>query len=89
AFDPVDAIATQADSINPSGAISGIYADVSYNIHGFVRSQDGSITKYDTSGFLGSLPPSRINAKGDVSGSYCDDAGCNLIHGFLRTSDGT
>jgi predicted membrane protein len=79
-------------AINPSGAVTGFYADTNASLHGFVRSPLGTITAFDgpdatCSGyFTVCTRPVGINLQGAITGGYCDAVGC---HGFLRASGGT
>jgi hypothetical protein len=75
--------ATSPQSINPSGEITGWYADGN-GVQGFVRASDGTITSFDA-GPQGTNPTS-INPSGEVTGWYADGNG---VHGFVRASDGT
>ena len=70
-----------ATSINPSGEITGWYADASRaHAHGFLRAADGKITTLDV-GSTGTTATS-INPSGEVTGWYFD---ANfLVHSFLR-----
>jgi hypothetical protein len=86
-FDAPGAInGTEADSINPAGAIAGTYADASNMSHGFLRAPNGTFTTFDPPGkgafVLGSFS---INPAGAITGSY---AASNLSHGFLRSPGG-
>jgi hypothetical protein len=73
--------------INPSGAITGWYADSNNAAHGFVRAPDGKITEFDVPGDSGgTVPYGGINAAGTTTGYYCDQTNC---YGFLRSTDGT
>jgi hypothetical protein len=85
---------TLGQSINPAGAIAGNYADAGNVNHGFLRAPDGTITEFDVPGAgTGSGQGTAtqfgvsINPAGTISGTYTD-AG-NVIHGFVRASDGT
>jgi len=82
---------TEAIFINPSGVITGVYADWNGANHGFVRSADGTMTSFDASG-AGTGPgegtePWSINPTGDITGWYTDATG--FTHGFLRTANGS
>src|SRR5947209_2223191 len=83
---------TFATSLNPAGAITGYYADANSVFHGFLRAPDGSLTTFDAPGAgagadlrQGTFPKS-INPTGAITGYYIDAR--NLIHGFLRSSEG-
>jgi hypothetical protein len=77
-------------SINPSGTITGPWADPNFVIHGFLRASDGTITTFDAPGagtsFFQALPFG-INPNGTVAGCYIDANGVG--HGFVRARDGT
>src|SRR5205809_716850 len=87
-FDPPDSAATFPQSINPAGAITGGYSDVSDsdNLHGFLRAPNGTITTFDVPGAAGSRANS-INPAGEITGAYVDAS--FVTHGFLRARDGT
>ena len=77
--------------INSGGAITGVYAQSSGVLHGFVRAADGTFSTFDapsaakTSG-RGTIPIG-INSAGDVTGVSIDSN--TVSHGFLRAPDGT
>jgi len=78
--------------LNNFGAITGYYLDANNVFHGFVRSPDGTFTKFDAPGadltpndFNGTIPEA-INDLGVITGFYVDVN--NLSHGFLRSPDG-
>jgi hypothetical protein len=74
-------------AINNNGLIAGSVEDNGAgHTHGFLRSRDGTITTFDPTGSLLTIPTT-INANGDVAGYYADSV--RKIHGFLRTADGT
>ena len=79
-FDGPGAAFTLATSINPAGAITGVYADASFVQHGFLRSRDGDFTSFDPPG-SGDTFPTSINAAGVIAGNW------NAAHGFLRIPD--
>ena len=62
-FDPPDSAATFPQSINPAGAITGVYYDPSLVQHGFVRVPDGTFTSFDPPGLL-TTTTSGINPAG-------------------------
>lgn len=59
-------------------------ADV-INVHGFVRTQDGTITTFDPPGSL-ATSPSDINPAGAITGYY--QVANHIFHGFLRARHG-
>jgi hypothetical protein len=81
--------------LNQLGAIAGIYSDANSVNHGFLRSTDGNLTKFDapgagTSSGQGTGCPSdcpvSINDLGAITGSYWD---ANFVsHGYLRSPEG-
>jgi hypothetical protein len=86
-FDPAGSVFTQANGINPAGAITGSYDDANFVAHGFLRASNGAFTTFDapSSTALGGTFPLEIDPAGTIIGQSCDDTTC---HGFLRTSDG-
>jgi hypothetical protein len=81
-------------SVNPAGTILGEYFDASNVSHSFVRTPNGTIAEFDAPGagiapFQGTYPAnlSGINPGGASVGEYVDPDG--VIHGYLRTPDGT
>jgi hypothetical protein len=92
-FDAPGAVfGTSPASINPEGAISGIYFDGNFNGHGFLRARDGTITTFEAPDALpggcctaGTVPQS-INPAGAIAGFYYDASGEQ--HGFVRAPDG-
>ena len=73
--------------INPAGTITGFYADENSVYHGYVRTLEGKITRFDAPG-AGSTAawqgtqPMTINPEGAITGYYTDAN--NVVHGFLR-----
>lgn len=63
---------TYATGINKDGTVTGIYADVNYNSHGFVRGIGGEWRSFDVPGNnFGFFPPAlSINNSDIVVGSY-------------------
>jgi len=84
-FDPPGSVTTFSSSINPAGAITGVYEDAGFVTHGFLRAPDGAITRFDPPGKL--LNSVAINPEGAITGSYVDAT--FVTHGFLRAPDGT
>jgi hypothetical protein len=95
---------TQAPAINAAGAIAGFYSDSVNVYHAFVRGPDGSFTEFDapdagTQSVAGFVPTpmgvlggqgtyaTAMNDAGLITGFYVDIS--NMLHGFLRTPDGT
>lgn len=85
-FDPTNSVSTNPVAINEAGAITGFYADANFANHGFVRTQDGTITSFDPPGSVSTLPAA-INEAGAITGFWADANGVD--HGFLRAKDGT
>jgi hypothetical protein len=59
---------------------------MSFNLHGFLRTPDGTITTFDVPGAAGTRGNS-INPAGEITGTYFDES--FVTHGFLRARDGT
>jgi hypothetical protein len=90
---------TYPQGINELGEVAGIWVDVNFIFHGFVRSADGRITTFDvpTVCTRSSSPPadcayngtytSGINLLGRVVGTYYGEDG--NPHGFWRDADGS
>ena len=67
--------------------MTGKYIDASNVIHGFIRTAEGSITKFDAPGAgtgagQGTFPDG-LNIEGVIIGMSTDAN--NAVHGFLRT----
>jgi len=78
---------TFAASINNRGEICGDYANTMFEPHGFVRSSEGQITKFDAK--AGDLTiPQAINNKGEIVGQG-EFSNPGQAYGFIRSSDGT
>jgi hypothetical protein len=79
---------TYAEAINDAGEVTGEYTDSNDVQHGFVRTPDGRITKFDApdagtaAGSYEGTVPLTINAVGEVTGAYFDSN--YVLHGFLR-----
>jgi hypothetical protein len=73
-------------AINPAGTVTGHYIDSNSVFHGFVRDPNGTLTEFDPSGSIFTLPFG-INPAGAITGSY-EDATI-VFHGFVRAPDGT
>jgi hypothetical protein len=68
-------------SLNDEGQITGIYVDVNFVFHGYLRSQDGKIVTVDPVGSIFTFS-SGINDVGAITGYYFDTN--DVAHGFLR-----
>ena len=86
-FDPSGSYATFPIGINDSKSITGWYEDSKGNVHGFLRTPDGSITTFDVEDDGCATTPFSINRSGVIVGEE-GDSNCNF-HGFIRASDGT
>ena len=79
-----------AQCVNPAGAITGSYYDQNGAVHGYVRTPDGTIAKFDAPGAgMGSGQGTyvwAINPAGTTAGTSQDNNG--VYHGLLRTADG-
>jgi len=77
-------------AINSKGVIVGVYSDVNFANHGFVRAADGTITSIDIVGEGGAgtfgVLPSSINTAGTIAGIYSDTNGA--LHAFVRSNKG-
>lgn len=88
----LDAVDTFPIAVNQAGTIVGMYYDGNSVSHGFVRSPNGTFTKFDAPG-AGTTPndfngtfATGINKFGTIVGYYNDD---NLVsHCLIRTADG-
>ena len=74
----------------PGGSVEGVYVDVNFVLHGFVRSNKGTFTTYNvpaagTGPAQGTLPESN-NTPGVIAGNYLDGNGVD--HGFLFDKQG-
>ena len=81
-FDPPGSINTFPESINPAGDITGLYFDVNFVEHGFLRARDGTITTFEVPGATHTLGIG-INPAGEITGYYLDASG--VTHGFVRS----
>ena len=75
--------------MNPAGTVTQSYLDNKYTYHGFLRTRDGEIIKFDapnagTGAWQGTQPAS-INPEGTITGYYTDAN--NVVHGFVRRAD--
>jgi hypothetical protein len=71
--------------LNRDGDVVGTYYDAQNVQRGFVRTSDGTITKFDYPGAT-STTPVAINVDGVIVGYYSDSTG--KTHGFLRRRNG-
>ena len=67
----------EATGINTTGAIVGIYVDLSSVTHGFLKKGE-TVTRMDLAG--GTIEPFDINDSGEIVGAFLDAA--NVAHGF-------
>lgn len=81
---------TAALAINASGEVTGVYADSSGVLHGFVRNAAGLITPFSVtgggSGAFEGTAAFAINTAGAITGTYID--GSKASHGFVRSAAG-
>jgi hypothetical protein len=82
---------TVAYSINAEGTIAGLYQDVNFLNHGFIRSPEGHYTTFDVPGAgtgagQGTFAVD-INGLGVVAGYFADAS--SQFHGFTRSPSGT
>jgi hypothetical protein len=75
-------------AINPSGTVTGIYVGVGGVVHGFLRTEDGTVTTFDapSARTLGTIATA-INPDGTVTGYFLTPS--HVLHGFVRAADGT
>jgi hypothetical protein len=74
--------------INAVGEIAGVYQDVSGGGRGFIRSANGSITKFNPAGPGGFTDVRGINNRGDVVGSYSTTNSIPPAQAYVRARDG-
>jgi len=72
--------------MNQAGTVTSPYMDSGNVLHGFLRTAEGKLVKFDvrgagTSAWQGTIPVS-INPEGMITGWYIDSRG--VSHGFLR-----
>jgi hypothetical protein len=67
-------------SLNDWGAITGIYIDVNFVYHGYLRSPEGRIVTVDPVGSTYTFPDG-LNDLGSITGYYLDAN--SVYHGFL------
>ena len=80
---------TFATNMNREGTIAGYYVDASYGYHGFLRTRNGAITKFDVPDGIGNISlgwTQGISDTGAVAGTYFDNDG--QTHGFVRHPGG-
>jgi hypothetical protein len=91
AFDVPDSVATYPLSINGSMTVTGYYVGKSGGPHGFVRDEEGRITRFDVSGSTSTMPVS-INQAGEIAGTYITGSTSpipGIPQGFVRSAEGT
>jgi hypothetical protein len=71
---------TQINGVNAKGDVTGLYYDNSRDVHGFVRTPDGTFVSYDISD--SAVSPLAIDSKGRTAGIYRQEA-------FFAEADGT
>jgi hypothetical protein len=74
--------------INAAGEIAGVYQDVPGEGRGFIRSANGSITKFNPGGTRGFTDVRGINSKGAVVGIYSTTSSTPPAQAYVRASDG-
>ena len=77
------AVNTDANSINASGQVAGVYSDTSNKVHGFVES-NGVFTILNALGAVNGTLVNSINASGQVAGYY-QDAGY-IYHAYVESN---
>ncbi|MGD0012737.1 MAG: hypothetical protein ABSE93_29870 [Terriglobia bacterium] len=96
-------LGTQAENINPWGAVAGLYADMNNVMHGFLRTPQGRLITFDAPGagtapglYFKSTPAGTYGGQGTYAMSINPEGAIagsyldetNLGHGFLRAPDG-
>ena len=67
---------TFVNGINDAGAIAGFSVDASGGAHGFLRSAEGVITRFDVIGSAqGTTTPNALNLEGAIVGFFADQNG--------------
>jgi hypothetical protein len=89
-FDIGRAANTHGYAMNGSREVTGEYIDTNSVPHGFLRTVEGSVTKFNIPNVKDplSLQPSGINASGQITGFYVSSLDYSS-HGFVRGTDGT
>lgn len=84
---------TYSGSMNAGGTVTGDYVTEDNVSHGYIRTPDGHITKFDVpdagtdgSQYQGTYAEA-INDRGAVAGEYIDSY--DVQHGFVRAPDGS
>lgn len=75
-----------ADCLTPEGTITGYYFDANFELHGFVRAANGTVTTFDAPGAAQGTLPFGLNSAGEVTGAYLDAS--LVYHGFVRAPGG-
>jgi uncharacterized membrane protein len=94
-FDVPGAIMTNPNSINNSGAITGVSIDAGGLLHSFLRTSVGTINPFDPPG--ATCSPTQnfcsfsfgINPAGTIVGGVATNPDFSAGHGFLRAPNGT
>jgi uncharacterized membrane protein len=90
-FDVPGALGTEAEGINSSGTVAGVYFDAQYTSHGFIRDAAGNITAIDepdaAQGGYGTTVFA-INDAGEVAGWYAPISNPLVFQGFIRDAQG-
>ena len=86
-FDVPGARETVGGLIDADGVVAGEWYDDQHTEHGFVRSADGTIAKFDPIRQTGGTYVTGINGQGSVAGFFYDSSSGGY-YGFLRTPDG-
>jgi hypothetical protein len=84
-IDVTGAVVTFAQNINQNGVIVGFYESTDNDVHGYVRSTDGTIESVDGPDAVATYP-GQINNKGEIVGYYHGTD--QVFHGFFRTAEG-
>jgi len=84
----VGKVFTGYTQINAVGEIAGMYQDVSGEDRGFIRSPNGSITKFNPGGPGGFTDVRGINNSGTIVGAYSMGNSIPPAQAYVRTRDG-
>jgi hypothetical protein len=90
AFEVPGSIATYPLSINARMTITGYYVSKDGVTHGFVREEDGTISRFDVAGSSSTRPDS-INFAGEITGTYITgptSPNPGAPQGFVRSPEG-
>lgn len=87
-FAPANTFQLQTMGIADNGAVVGLVADTSLNIHGFLRNSQGTLTTFAVPSTYTTIPFG-INQKSQIAGAYRNSISDPSAHGFVREANGT